>query len=483
MSVLVALARLVLAGVFVVSAVAKLRDRGGSREAVQAFGVPLRLVGVVAGGLPFLELTCAALLVLADPAATAGGVVSLLVLVTFTVGVVANLLGGRRPDCHCFGSIGSGGRIGWTTVARNAVLIVLASLSLVGAGELPSAPAVLLDLEGSELRLLGGTTLVGAALLGMGVALYTLMTRYGAVLLRLDALEAATGLAAPPLAPPFALPDLDGKIVTLDDIVSEGRPALLVFISPTCTNCADLLPDLVAWQSDGDHLLNVVVISDGTTADNLTKLNGVGPIQVLLQEGFSTAQAYDIKGTPAAVLLGAEGRRAGQAAHSVGGVRSLHDSVLQAMGAGPAQRRSHEHLHSIEPRPVTPGDALPDVVIRVDDGEEVLAVEAVGEEAVLLFWRTTCGYCSRILDEVRALEAVTPVRLVTSTDVSVIRESGLTSRVLRDPAGALQSWLRVPGTPSAARIRHGSLDSELAVGGPGVLALLQASSRSSATAD
>src|SRR3954447_10978042 len=112
MSIVVAVARLVLALVFVVSAVAKVRDREGSREAVVAFGVPSLLVGGVAAGLPVAELVCAALLVLPDPFATLGAVCSLVLLAAFTVAVVVNLIQGHQPECHCFGSIGDKGGIG-----------------------------------------------------------------------------------------------------------------------------------------------------------------------------------------------------------------------------------------------------------------------------------------------------------------------------------------------------------------------------------
>ena len=134
MTELVAVARLVLAGVFVVSAIAKLRDRSGAREAVVAFGVPTALVGAVAAGLPFAELAAAVLLVLPDPAATTGSVLALVLLAGFTAAIVTNLVRGNRFACHCFGSMSDTAEIGWGTVARNGAFLVLALISLVGAG-------------------------------------------------------------------------------------------------------------------------------------------------------------------------------------------------------------------------------------------------------------------------------------------------------------------------------------------------------------
>ena len=62
------IARLVLAGVFLVAAVAKLKDPAGTRKAVTAFGLPRSGARVIAIALPVAELIVAALLL---PARTA----------------------------------------------------------------------------------------------------------------------------------------------------------------------------------------------------------------------------------------------------------------------------------------------------------------------------------------------------------------------------------------------------------------------------
>ena len=123
--------------------------------------------------------------------------------------------------------------------------------------------------------------------------------------------------------------------------------------------------------------------------------------------------------------------------------------VATMTGAGP----THQHLHEIGQRPAAPGDAVPEVNLLAEDGSEISLDEAVGEEAVLVFWRVDCGFCQRMLDDLRVLEEDVTVRLVTGSDLAAIRESGLVSPVLRDRDGALERWLQVPGTPSAARVR------------------------------
>ena len=135
---------------------------------------------------------------------------------------------------------------------------------------------------------------------------------------------------------------------------------MLVFISPTCRNCTELLPDLTAWQNDPDHPFSVVVISDGTVQENLTKLEDVGPLRVLLQPDFSVSDAYGIQGTPAAVVVGTDARLAGSPAHALDEVRSLHRTLIDLMAEGNSPGPAPQHLHQIEPRPIEVGDPVPE---------------------------------------------------------------------------------------------------------------------------
>ncbi len=484
MTELVAAVRLVLAIVFVVSAVAKLRDRDGSREAVRGFGVPSPLVGLVAGGLPFAELACAVLLVLPDPAATVGAVASLVLLGAFTLAVVVNLVRGNRVDCHCFGSVGDQGEIGWHTVARNGVFLILAALSLVGAGSLESVPGVVREMSSVVALLWVGALLLLAVLVGMGIVVQQLVGSYGAALLRIEALEQAAGLAEPADAPRISLPDLDGELVSLEDTMADGQPAMVVFVSPTCHNCTDLLPDLAAWQRDS-HGPHVLILSDGSVAANREKVADAGSIQVLVQADRSLSEELGLLGTPAAILVGVDNRIAGGAVHGPDPIRSLWESTHNTL-LGATQQDSHDHgpVHQIEGRPLGAGDEAPEVTLRSEAGEPVGLDEVFSQDGtVAVFWRFDCGFCHGIVDEVRALEATTPIRLVTDSTVEDIRATGLTSPLIRDEGNALGNWLGVPGTPSAARLRAGVLDSDVAIGGPDVLGLLRDSQRDEALVD
>ena len=111
--------RIVLAGVFAVAAVAKLRDRAGVRKTAMEFGVPAPLAEGVAMLLPFAELTCAVAII---PVRTAwwGASGLLALLIVFSVAMAIALARGRRVDCRCFGQLQST-PIGPATLARNLV--------------------------------------------------------------------------------------------------------------------------------------------------------------------------------------------------------------------------------------------------------------------------------------------------------------------------------------------------------------------------
>lgn len=461
---LVVIARLLLAGVFVVSAVAKFRDRPGARTAVEQFGVPRALVGLVAAALPIVELVCAVLLLTADPGATLGAVGSALLLIAFTIAITVNLRRGRRFSCHCFGQV-SGGEIGWPTVARNLVLLSLAGVSLLDAGFAGSVPSVLAQETADERGLWVLVGILAVLVSGLVLALQTLMGRYGSVLLRLEALEQVAGTAPPKEAPSFVLPDLDGLEVALDDVLDAGKPVLLVFLSATCHLCDELLPELAAWQADPDHPASVVVLSNGSVSDNRAKLDGAD-VRLALQKDFEVADAYGVTGTPTSVVVGVDGRIAAAPAGGVDGVRGQHELlVVVASGHDPV-------LHQVGPRPVAPNDPLPDLELLTEAGTSLSLNELSNNETVLVFWRTSCGFCAAIAEQVSALEAFANVALISGSPLEEVRAGGLISPVFTEQGAALSRALSIPGTPAAVRIANGRIASEVAVGGPATLELV-----------
>ena len=88
--------------------------------------LPERAARIFAVVLPWLELAVASALIF-DVALPIAGLVASLLLICFTIAVIANLRRGREVACSCYGIIGTK-TIGWGTVARNFLLLLPAAL-------------------------------------------------------------------------------------------------------------------------------------------------------------------------------------------------------------------------------------------------------------------------------------------------------------------------------------------------------------------
>lgn len=92
----------------------------------RTMGAPKAVIPV----LPWVEIILGALLV-ARLAEFIAGIITLLVIISFTALIIGHLLAGRHPVCACFGNW-SMKPLGWQHVLRNVILIALTVLSLSG---------------------------------------------------------------------------------------------------------------------------------------------------------------------------------------------------------------------------------------------------------------------------------------------------------------------------------------------------------------
>src|SRR6266566_3959030 len=99
MDIVLLLARVLLAVVFLVAGLTKLADLKGSRQALRDFGVPAQLSAPGGLLLSLAELAVAGALL---PLASAwwGAIGALVLLLAFLAGIVYNLARGRQPECH-----------------------------------------------------------------------------------------------------------------------------------------------------------------------------------------------------------------------------------------------------------------------------------------------------------------------------------------------------------------------------------------------
>jgi len=327
MSTLVLALRVVLAGVFALAGVAKLRDREGSRRAVREFGVPDRAAAAVGLLLPLAELAIAAALVL-TPSARWGAIAALVLLLAFIAGIANALRRGEAPDCHCFGQIHSA-PAGRGTLLRNVVLSVLALLVIV---EGPGAAIDSWVAARTAAELIAVAAGIGALILGaLSLHLWRETRRLGRALgtAQRIAATAPPGVPIGSSAPGFTLDDLRGRTVTMDALRDRGRPLLLVFASPGCASCVEVLPQLGNWQRALSERLTIAVISTGDPGSHEAWEQEYGLDDVLLQKDVEVAEAYRIRGTPSAVIVTRDGTVASNPAETVFGIEPLLRMALR----------------------------------------------------------------------------------------------------------------------------------------------------------
>ena len=504
------IARLLLALVFAVPGAAKLADRRGSRQALVDFGVPSALAAPLGLLLPLAELAVAATLL---PASTAwwGALGALALLSVFIVGISINLARGRTPECHCFGQLHSA-PAGWKTHARNGVLAAVAGFVLWEGYEGGAGPSMLAWLGAlSTAQLLGflGGVLVLALLAGQWWFLVQLLRQNGRLLVRLEALEAslaegssvapsengtpvrqAEGLPVGSTAPEFSLTGLHGETLTLDALRSPGKPVMMLFTDPGCGPCNALLPEVGRWQEEHAHKLTLSLISRGKVEENKTKAQEQGLWHVLLQKDWEVCESYEVRDTPSAVLVSADGKVATPVAGGAEGIRDLLSYAVGERAQLPMQPQQPQaqgqpcpncgKVHAAAPTVEAAqkvGEEAPEVKLPDLEGHTVELADFRGELTLVLFWNPGCGFCQQMLPDLKEWEATSPedapgLVVVSAGSEEANREMGLASPVLLDQSFATGRAFGATGTPSAVLVdAEGKVASEVAVGAPAVLEL------------
>jgi peroxiredoxin len=117
-----------------------------------------------------------------------------------------------------------------------------------------------------------------------------------------------SGLKAGTRAPVFLLPDLQGRMVSLEEY--RGRRVLLVFSDPQCGPCDELAPHLVRLHREyANNGLGVILVGRGNAEENHRKAEQHGfEFPVLLQDRkWKVSKEYRILATPVAFLIGEDG--------------------------------------------------------------------------------------------------------------------------------------------------------------------------------
>jgi len=164
------------------------------------------------------------------------------------------------------------------------------------------------------------------------LALVILARQIGAVLVRLPptaARPAADGPDINSLAPPIKTTDLFDRPVNL-----PGLSSLLIFISPTCHMCQELMPALAAFSADTPACQIIIIASpvpDSSGHALMVKRYGLTRISYLISEDLHAL--YQIHRSPYAVAVDASGR---VRAKGMVNNRDHLDSLLLALFSDPS---------------------------------------------------------------------------------------------------------------------------------------------------
>jgi methylamine dehydrogenase accessory protein MauD len=369
----------------------------------------------------------------------------------------------------------------------------------------PSVVGWIGALSVAQLLILAGGTVVLALLAAQWLFLFGLMRQIGRLLARLNAVEeriAAAGLAPAPSengahstaglpvgspAPAFALEDLDGEEVTLDGLRASGKPVMLLFTDPNCGPCAELMPEVSRWQQQYAEQLTISVVGRGTAAENSAEVSEHGVENVLLQEDWEVADAYELEATPGAVVVSPEGVVGSPLAHGPDDVEALfaqavegraHLPLLHPTAGHAAQEEEDEEDEEDELEVPKVGEPAPDFKLPDLEGQHISLDDYRGEVALMVFCSPGCGFCQEMLPDLKESLAATPdsalkLLIVSEGTVEENEAMSIGSPIVLDDTYAVSEAFGVTGTPSAVLVdAEGRIASEMALGSGAVLELV-----------
>ncbi len=478
------LIRTFLFAVFAAAGVGKLLDLEGSEKAVREFGVHEELAKPLAFLLPAAELLIALALL---PVSTAwlGAIGAFLLLAVFIGGMIWQMAKGNAPDCHCFGAVHSE-PVSKKSLIRNLIFAILAFF-LVARGA-DNQGLSFTDLTGEmAIQLFLGLATIG--LLGAVVFyLKKISEQQTQIMRRIEILELVSheggreverqeagdphdSLPIGAIAPDFELPDLSGRIVTFEHLLTKVKPILFFFVSPTCGPCEALLPEIEEWQKELQDKVEFVFISSGKAAVNAEKFGGTNFKQILLQEDKEVSELFKAKWTPTAIFINSDGIIASHLSVGDEGIRELVKKIK-------AENLDQEAVFIGNGSKLKIGEDIPEFSMTDVHGREITSKDFRGKKTLVTFWSTTCPHCINMVRELqewdREKSADEPNLVVFSEgDAETHKEIGLKSPILLEEGYKTAEKFGMFGTPSAVLVNeNGKIISETAVGAGNIWALI-----------
>jgi thiol-disulfide isomerase/thioredoxin len=170
----------------------------------------------------------------------------------------------------------------------------------------------------------------------------------------------------------------------------------------------------------------------------------------VLQKDWEVSEAYEVRGTPTAVLISPDGKVASPVAGGVEGIRGLLSYAVGERAQLPMQPHQPQNqgqpcpncgkIHAAAPTVEAAqkvGEEAPEVKLPDLEGKTVELANFRGKKTLVLFWNTGCGFCQQMLPDLKEWEANSPedapkLLVVSAGSEEANKEMGLTSSVLLD---------------------------------------------------
>jgi len=145
-------------------------------------------------------------------------------------------------------------------------------------------------------------------ILGMGLALLALARQVGVLHTRLapaGALMTGKGPVVGEPAPVLDVETLDGVALSIGKALAKGRMQLLLFVSPHCPLCKNLIP--IARNFAKTEKLDIVFVGDGDVGEQRAMIARLDMAGLAFVNSSIVGRSFHVDRLPHAVLIGDSG--------------------------------------------------------------------------------------------------------------------------------------------------------------------------------
>jgi peroxiredoxin len=202
---------------------------------------------------------------------------------------------------------------------------------------------------------------------------------------------------------------------------------------------------------------------------------------VLLQEDWEVADAYEVDATPGAVVISPEGIIRSPVAQGPDEVEMLVAYAVGERAELPQFHSTDDEDEDEDEEPYGPevGEPAPEIRLTDLEGRHVSLEDFRGQEVLVLFCSPGCGFCQAMMPDLREWEAAPPegapkLLVVSDESVEENKAMGLSSPVVVDDEYEVWDDFDVGGTPSAVLVdAEGRIASKMVMGVTPVLELIR----------